>query len=199
MEKTCLDSLRRQRKWPAEMAVNRNLAPNQLLLGVILANPRASGKAPSRRTGDADFEVKGVSESHSVAESVLPAFAHVRKEGVNHLRCGICRIEKEEARKTDVMHPLKVLLYAVFRNIPVHPMPQNHRPAFVRWVQEPGVKFRALLPAAARKQRQNSCDTEEDPFHALNIRILRLSLSLLLVWLKNEFFFYLTGLIFNYK
>lgn len=66
-------------------------------------------------------------------------------------------------------------------------------------VQEPGFKFRALLPAAARKQRQNSRDTEDDPFHALNIRILRLSLSLLLVWLKNEFFFYLTGLLFNYK
>lgn len=63
---------------------------------------------------------------------------------------------KEEARKTDVMHPLKVLLYATFRNIPVHPMPQNHRPAFVRRVKEPGFKFRALLPAAARKQRQNS-------------------------------------------
>lgn len=93
------------------------------------------------------------------------------------------RVEKEEARETDVM----------FRNIPVHPMPQNHRPAFVRRVQEPGFKFRAPLPAAARKQRQNSRSTEDDPFHALNIRILRLPLSLLLVWLKNEFFFYLTG------
>ena len=100
---------------------------------------------------------------------------------------------RAHVRKQGVMHPLKVLLYAIFRNIPVHPMPQNHRPAFVRRVQEPGFKFRSPFPDAARKQRQNSRDTEDDPFHALNIRILRLSLSLLLVWLKNDFFFYLTG------
>ncbi len=128
--------LLRQRQFPAEMSLHRDAAPHHLLLGVVLAYPGASGKAPAGGAGDSHLEVQRVGEVHGIAQGVLPTFAHKRQLLLHDDVGGVAAVEEEEAGKADVVHPLQVLPDAVLGDVPVHPVPEDHRPRFVGRVGE---------------------------------------------------------------
>ena len=82
------------------------LAPDQLLHSILLAHPRATGRAPARSRSHRELQAQRIGHLHSVGKGILPALIHIDKSILHHGRSAQRSIEVVYSTLTGVLHPL---------------------------------------------------------------------------------------------